>query len=144
MLSSFPARIRSEYFGEHQKEVLWKKFEYFSFPTQEVGEMYIKLQEMYENFYGEYLKSNGLEGKPIKDKRDLDLAAILKIHEDTANRTVRKKDNDDRYEKIMSDTDFNIEDKIFLNRMMYLCLKKNEPSFTSFFKRCKILQVETI
>ncbi len=40
---------------------------------------------------------------------------------------------------------FNNEDKLFLNRLVYIVFKKNGPQadFETFYKKCKSLQVKS-
>lgn len=50
------------------------------------------------------------------------------------------KDTSEQFDKIIDDPDFNIEEKLFLNRLAFLCFKNDiNATFDDYLKLCTIL-----
>jgi len=144
----------------------WKKFECFSLPIYEKSSFFPNLIKIFGYFYKVYIEHNGLF--PNKNLVNIDLAISEfkfdefsdknPVNSPLATKTPEKqgnielfKDINGKYLKIRNEAlcdileleEFNIEDKLFLNKIAFLGFRKlgQQYKFKDFHKYCRKLQV---
>ena len=108
----------------------WEKFQAFCFPVYEESAFYSHFKRFYEQLYNIYVTDLGI----LEEKRSFDEKRFFDIS---------------RYEilaKVISEQDFNTEEKIYINRILYHCLitKGTKTTFEDVLKFAKVLQTSNL
>lgn len=149
----------------------WKKLEHFSLPIYEKSSFFANLIKVFALFYKVYVENNGIiTGRnylnfdsAISEFKAEDLnqnnfenrnnSRNLEIKNNSAKTlpAIEFKDINGSFLKIKNEAlceileadDFNIEDKLFLNRIAFMGFRKygQQFKFKDFHKYCKKLQV---
>lgn len=164
-------REQQESTGRTEKNLsfIWKKFEYFSFPTNNNTEQFSELQRIFKLLYSIYITESGID----PENRVTDANKFLKLRIQTSpvsldpkqsfdnttagkrafsirspsDKSVFKGELDYGVHKIFTqfrnDPAFNSEEKLMLNRIAFLVFKRHgaNTKFMDFFRLVKGLQV---
>ena len=140
----------------HQKK--WKKFEYFCLPTYEKNTYYPSLIKIFNTFCHLYGQNNLLKGKKYSDYLEISDFQFEQLQNQKKDIRASKNKQANEFEKIagnflkiknidmieiLENEEFNVEDKLFLNRLAFMGFRKlgYQASIQDFLKYCKKLQV---
>ncbi|EGR27499.1 transmembrane protein 16k, putative [Ichthyophthirius multifiliis] len=123
---------------EIQSFIQWKKFEQFCLPTFEKSSFHSQLSDIFNLFQNEYIKNNGIEDP----NQQININSIFKIQQKQGYKSEFFKQQNEEVQKIIEMEEFNVEDKLFLNRIAFLTFKRYEyANYQNFLSFCKHLQV---
>ncbi|KAL4481466.1 hypothetical protein ABPG74_007555 [Tetrahymena malaccensis] len=116
----------------------WRKLEYFVLPTYEKSPQFSQLKEIFELFKSEYIDNNGIDGT----NEQIDFTKVFKLKEKPDSKGKFMLQESRAFRTILNMTEFNIEEKLFLNRIAFLVFKRyrQKVTFKNFYSLCKILQ----
>ena len=116
----------------------WKKFEKFSLPTNSETLHFESLKKIFDSFKMIYILNNGINSNKNKFGKEF----YFQYNQDVKE-NIFPKINSHLIEIIEMD-DFNVEEKLFLNRIAFYSFKKklDKANFIEFFQYCLILQVK--
>ena len=103
---------------------------------------YNALFQYYEYFYSEFVKQYKLDDGQLNDLKYLEskINDILRIESDQSR--YRKKDNSSDYQSIIQSIIFSVEEKILINRLVFLNQKQDiHNTFEDFEEKCRLLMV---
>ena len=138
----------------------WKKFEYFCLPTYEKSTYYPSLIKIFNSLCQLYCQNNLLRGRNNADYleiSDFQFEQLQNQKKDIKASSSKNKQSNE-FEKIagnflkiknidmieiLENEEFNVEDKLFLNRLAFMGFRKlgYQASIQDFLKYCKKLQV---
>ncbi|KRX06795.1 Ankyrin repeat-containing domain [Pseudocohnilembus persalinus] len=150
---------------------IWKKFEYFSLPTFQQGAQHKNLKKFWQFFEDEYITENGLnlEQKTVNIDKMLKFKAQYKYTQDldednfdnhdnyngdeklnnkqkSTDKTLKRqqkyiRQDSSTFQNLLLEKDFNIEEKLFLNRIAFYTFKKKQNAqYSDFYQTCMTLQ----
>ena len=138
----------------------WKKFEYFCLPTFEKNSYYPSLIKIFNTFSRLYVNSNCFMGGTSANQdlgvSDFQFEQLNNQKQEIKASSKEKQSNEFKgiegnflkiknvhMIEILEDEDFNVEDKLFMNRLAFMGFRKLGYQFTvqDFLKYCKKLQV---